>query len=67
MAVEMQTTSPSYLLLASLDASQAQARKLTLEGLPLPLEAVAAAKTALKVLPGISLLEDSKSGALTCF
>lgn len=55
----LQTTSPSYLLLASLDAAQAYARSLAREGPELPLAAVQAARQALDGLQGISLLESA--------
>lgn len=60
----LQTTSPSYLLLASLDATQAFAQR---GNFGLPLEAVSAAKKALLALPGISLLEHSYTGQCTAF
>ena len=59
----LQTTSPSYLLMASLDAAQAQAFEIH-DGrqIAVPLSAIAKAREALQKLPGISLLEDSCEG-----
>ena len=60
----MQTTSPSYLLLASLDAAQAHAHALQNTPPALQLEEIAAARTQLNALPGISLLQGSSEGPL---
>ena len=52
----MQTSSPSYLLMSSLDAARAHAQlpATFLE----PIQAAALANTQLRTLPGISLLHD---------
>ena len=58
----LQTTSPSYLLLASLDAAQAQARLLADGRSPALLAAVSACKRMLRSLHGITLLEGGPEG-----
>ena len=58
----LQTTSPSYLLLASLDAAQAQARLLREGRSPALLTSVSACKRMLRSLHGITLLEDRPEG-----
>jgi len=55
-----QTTSPSYLLMASLDAAQAQARRMRAGRLALPLQSTAAARAELQSMPNITLVENSK-------
>ncbi len=53
----LQTSSPSYLLMTSLDAARAHAQ---LPGtFQEPMEAAALARQRLRQLPGISLLHDS--------
>ena len=56
----VQTTSPSYLLLASLDACQAFAHDWKRKRVKLlSMDSVFRARAALKQLPGIVLLEDN--------
>jgi arginine/lysine/ornithine decarboxylase len=62
---ELQTSSPSYLLLASLDAARAQAQDP--DTFQEPLRAAELARERLRSLNGISLLEDHvKPGVATC-
>ena len=56
----LQTTSPSYLLMASLDAAQAQASRMKAGGLALPLESIAAARGQLQSMPHINLVENTQ-------